>query len=102
MGELSNPYASLTADGVIVLDKNAELYEAFKFMLNEKIMQLPDDRLDGSIAFYKARQNSPEWDGYLESLLWLFMLEQKRRTVAPKEKPRNWIQKLLKGGAPKG
>jgi hypothetical protein len=97
IGKLENPHATLTDDGAIVLNKSAELYEAFKMMLNTRIMPMTDDLLQKHIEVQESRQDSPEWDKYAESYLWLLKMEQKRRTLEPKKTPLKWIQRLKKG-----
>ncbi len=82
-GKITNPYATLSTDGVIVLNKDSEFYEAFKKMLVIRVMKLTNDRLKLFIQALEAKHGTPDWDKYTESLLFLCHLEEKRRTLEP-------------------
>lgn len=96
--KITNPYASLTTDGIIILNKDEEIYNAFKTMLDVHVMKYTDERLHRIIQDMETKHNTPSWDKYIESMLFLCQLEQKRRTIERPKKPRSWLQILWKGG----
>ena len=45
-GKLTNQHATLTADGIIILNRDdEELYNAFKKMLDERVMKYTDEQI---------------------------------------------------------
>lgn len=96
-GKITNQHAALSTDGVIILNRDDEqLYTVFKTMLDSRVMKYTDEQIQHIIQAMKAKRNTPEWDKYTESILFLCQLEQKRRTIEPPKKRYSWIELLLK------
>lgn len=98
--KLTNQHATLTTDGIIILNRDDEqLYDAFKKMLDVRVMKCTDEQIQSVIQVMESKRNTAEWDKYAESLLFLFRLEQTRRTIKPPKKPLAWLEKLFRKGA---
>ena len=76
----TNSYASLTADGKMVINKQSEFYSLIKGMMT-RIMPFSDDVLDKHIKCTKGKKNLPSWGKYEEVYLCILEWEKKRRTV---------------------
>lgn len=99
-GKLRNQHATLSTDGIIILNRDdEELYNAFKKMLDERVMKYTDEQIQSVIQGMESKRGTAEWDKYAESLLFLFRLEQTRRTIKPPKKPLAWLEKLFRKGA---
>lgn len=68
--------ASLTSDGVIVLNKSHELYDTFK-KLFQRVMERTDEQLLGQIEYMKDKNR----DGYDRVYKFILDAEAKRRMV---------------------